>query len=112
MIRVAFSAEFKKALHRLSKKYPHIRSDLQPVINRLAAGQTPGDRVRGVAAAVYKVRAPNRDARAGKSSGYRVICYLHTEALRTLLLVYSKTEREDISADELKAILNRLTEEG
>lgn len=35
MIRIEFSAEFKKELRRLSRKYRHIRSDLQPILEIL-----------------------------------------------------------------------------
>lgn len=109
MIRVEFSAEFQRALRHLSKKYRRIRSDLEPILNQLVAGETPGDQVPGVGATVYKVRAANHDAQVGKSGGYRVIYYLRTEDLRVLLTVYSKTERTDISAEELKTILAGLT---
>jgi len=105
VIQIGFSAEFKRALQRLSKKYRNIRSDLKPIFEDLTAGQTPGDQVPGVGATVYKVRAANRDAQVGKSGGYRVIYYLQTDEQRVMLIVYSKTEREDIPADELKAIL-------
>ncbi|MGH8529150.1 MAG: type II toxin-antitoxin system RelE/ParE family toxin [Nevskiales bacterium] len=105
MIRVVFSAEFKSALHRLSKKYRHIRSDIQPILDQLAAGETPGDQVPGIGATVYKVRAANQDAQVGKSGGYRVIYYLQTDALRVLLTIYSKSQRTDITIGELKNIL-------
>lgn len=108
MIRVEFSAEFRSALRRLSKKFRHIRSDIQPILDRLLAGETPGDQVPGVGATVYKVRAANRDARTGKSGGYRVIYYLQTDALRILLTVYSKSERADITIKELQTILATL----
>jgi mRNA-degrading endonuclease RelE of RelBE toxin-antitoxin system len=108
LIRVEFSAEFKHALQRLSKKYRRIRADLQPIFDQLVAGATPGDRVQGVGAKVYKVRAANRDAGSGKSGGYRVLYYVQTEDLRVMLTVYAKTERADIAADELKAILRGL----
>lgn len=109
MIRIGFSAEFKRALKRLSKKYRNIRSDLKPIFAQITAGQTPGDQVPSAGATVYKVRVPNRDARVGKSGGYRVIYYLQTGEQRVMLIVYSKTERQDIPINELKAILAGLT---
>jgi len=34
-VQVEFTPEFKRNLRALSKKYRHIRSDVQPVIDRL-----------------------------------------------------------------------------
>ena len=109
MIRIEFAAEFKKDLRRLSRKYRRIRSDLQPILDALMAGLTPGDQVPGVSAVVYKVRAATQDAKTGTSGGYRVIYYLQTDTLRVLLTVYSKSERTDIPKPELQAILAGLS---
>ena len=45
---VAFTPEFKRNLRQLAKKYRHIRDDLQPIIDQVAAGETPGDQISGV----------------------------------------------------------------
>ena len=109
MIHIEFAAEFKKDLRRLSRKYRRIRSDLQPILDALMAGLTPGDQVPGIGAVIYKVRAANQDAKTGKSGGYRVIYYLQTDTLRVLLTVYSKSERADITKAELQTILAGLS---
>jgi hypothetical protein len=44
-VKVFFTLEFKRNVRHLSKKYHHIKSDVQPVIDQLAQGDTPGDRV-------------------------------------------------------------------
>ena len=46
---VSYSDAFKRQLKRLSRRYRHIRADVQPIIEQLEAGQTPGDQVRGLA---------------------------------------------------------------
>ena len=47
-ISVRFTPEFKRNLHALAKKYRHIRTDVQPVIDDLQSGALPGDQVPGV----------------------------------------------------------------
>jgi len=71
--RVETAPTFERDLKRLGRRYRRIRSDLEPLIEQLVAGETPGDRLQGVPAVAYKVRLTNRDARRGKSGGYRVI---------------------------------------
>lgn len=44
-VQVEFTPEFKRNLRALSKKYRHIRSDIQPVIGQLEAGEIIGDQV-------------------------------------------------------------------
>ncbi len=36
----------KRQLRRLSRKYRRIRSDVQPLIEQLEAGETPGDQIQ------------------------------------------------------------------
>jgi len=42
-LQVTFTPEFKRNLRQLAKKYRHIKSDLQPLLDRLAGGSKPGD---------------------------------------------------------------------
>lgn len=44
---VRYSDTFKRQLKRLSRKYRRIRSDIQPFIEQLEAGETPGDQIQG-----------------------------------------------------------------
>lgn len=75
-VSIKFARTFKRHLRALSKKYHHIRSDVQPVIETIHSGEFPGDRIQGIEYAVFKVRVRNRDAQKGKSSGYRLIYHL------------------------------------
>ena len=102
---VRFTPEFKRNLHALSKKYRHIRSDLEPIIERLRDGHRPGDQIPGVAYAVYKVRVRNRDAGKGTRGGYRLLYYVATPTAVILVTVYSKSEQADISAARIRRII-------
>jgi mRNA-degrading endonuclease RelE of RelBE toxin-antitoxin system len=104
-VNVSFARPFRRALKRLSKKYPHIRDDVQALVERLSTGEISGDQVQSVGYPVYKVRLPNRDSHRGKSGGYRVIYYLRTASQIILLTIYSKSERSDIGADQIQAII-------
>ena len=42
-VPVEFTPEFKRNLRALAKKHHHIRSDVQPVIDALKAGEVFGD---------------------------------------------------------------------
>ena len=68
-LQITFTPEFKRNLRQLSKRYRHIKSDLQPILDQLVSGNHPGDQMPGVRYEVFKVRAPNSDAARGKSGG-------------------------------------------
>lgn len=104
-LQVTFTPEFKRNLRQLAKKYRHIKSDLQPILDQLASGSKPGDQVPGVRYEVFKVRAKNSDASKGKSGGYRLIYFIKSESERVLITVYSKTEQADIAPAEIRQII-------
>ncbi|MEW6030859.1 MAG: type II toxin-antitoxin system RelE/ParE family toxin [Chloroflexota bacterium] len=104
-IEVAFTPEFKRNLRTLAKKYPHIRSDVQPIIEQIQRGEFVGDQVKGIGYTIFKLRIRNSDISRGKSGGYRVIYYLKTATAVILVTIYSKTEQSDISAATIRKIL-------
>lgn len=104
-IQIEYTPELKRNLRGLAKKYRHVRSDVQPFIDRLAAGESPGDQVPGIGLTVYKVRIPNRDIRKGKRSGYRLLYYIKTPTKVILITLYSKLEQADVSAVRIHRIL-------
>lgn len=105
-MEVLFTSEFKRSLRRLAKRYRNIRVDVEPVVERLAAGEVIGDRVQGTEHVVYKVRVANSDAQRGKSGGYRVLYYIETTDRVILVTIYSKSDQGDISASALRQIID------
>lgn len=102
---LVFTPEFKRNLRQLAKKYRHIKSDLQPLLDILGHDQTPGDQIPGIQYEVFKVRVKNSDSRKGKSGGYRVI-YQRTNAHTIVLItIYSKSEQSDIAPQEIRQII-------
>lgn len=107
-IRVEYSPQFKKDVQRLAKKYRHIRSDLQPLIDELQNRHLPGDRIQGTSYNVYKERLRNSDLNKGKSAGYRVIYFLEQHDLVYLLTIYSKSDQPSISQQQIVQIIKEL----
>ena len=107
-IRIEFTPTFKRNLKALAKKYRHIRSDVQPIIEQLQSGAVLGDQVPGVGYAIFKVRVRNRDIQKGKSSGYRMIYYLRTSDTIILITIYSKLDQGDISPQRIRQIIREM----
>jgi mRNA-degrading endonuclease RelE of RelBE toxin-antitoxin system len=102
---VRFTPEFKRNLHALTKKYRHVRSDIEPIIEQLQSGQRPGDQVPGIGYAIFKVRVRNQDAGKGKRGGYRLIYYVVLPTTVILVTIYSKSEQSDITVAQIRRIL-------
>jgi mRNA-degrading endonuclease RelE of RelBE toxin-antitoxin system len=107
--RVELTDYFLKDLKRLYRKYPNVRRDAQQFVRLLESGVIPGDQIQNIGYTVYKARIRNSDIQRGKSGGYRVIYYLRTADLVMLLTIYSKSEREDIDAADIRRIIELYT---
>ena len=90
----------------MSKKYHHIRSDIQPILEAIQAGEFLGDRIPGTEYVVFKVRGRNRDIEKGKRSGYRLIYQVKSPPSVLLLTIYSKLDQGDISANQIREIIS------
>ncbi|WP_416668170.1 type II toxin-antitoxin system RelE/ParE family toxin [Egbenema bharatensis] len=106
-VQVRFTERFRRDISRLAKRYRRIRLDIQPMITQLEAGEVLGDQIPDLDYAVFKVRVRNSDVQKGKSGGYRVLYYLKTATQVLLITIYSKSDRSDISATEIREILAR-----
>ncbi|MEH2333573.1 type II toxin-antitoxin system RelE/ParE family toxin [Nostoc sp.] len=106
-VLIRFSDEFEQELYRLSKRYRNIRSDVQPIIEQLQQGNIVGDRIAGIGEeyVVYKLRVRNSSIQKGKSAGYRLIYQVESLTSILLLTIYSKSDREDIGANEIRDIV-------
>ena len=109
-VQVQFTDEFKRRLRALSKKYRQIRSDIQPVIEKLQAGDFVGDQIPGTDYTVFKVRVRNSDIQKGKSAGYRLIYQLESPTSVLLLLIYSKLDQIDVAVQENQSVIAEFQE--
>lgn len=104
-IEIKATPEFKRSLRTLAKRYRKIRSDVQPIIDRLQAGEVIGDQISGTRYTVFKIRVRNSNIQKGKSGGYRFIYYLKTSTQIILVTLYSKADQGDISAGTINRIV-------
>ena len=107
--QLVFWPHFQRELKRLKRKYPRVEEDLR---NAIASSSTCTDAVPGYAHRLWKVRIPSRDQRRGTRGGFRLYLWVefntppNAETLYPVTL-YPKSEREDLSADELRAVIKR-----
>jgi mRNA-degrading endonuclease RelE of RelBE toxin-antitoxin system len=101
-MRIDLTPRFQRDLRDLAKRYRQVRSDLQPLIEQLQAGELPGDRIAGVSYTVFKVRLKNSNIQKGKSGGYRVIYYLKAVDSIILATIYSKSDLVDVDVDVIE----------
>jgi mRNA-degrading endonuclease RelE of RelBE toxin-antitoxin system len=105
-IQLVFSDEFKTRLRTLIKRYRSIRTDLKPLLDELQSGNFIGDQIPGTGYTVFKVRLKNSDIQKGKSGGYRVIYQLSGDIYILLVVIYSKSDQDDIPAHQIRDIID------
>jgi mRNA-degrading endonuclease RelE of RelBE toxin-antitoxin system len=110
-IEITLTPRFQRDLRELAKRYRSIRSDIQPLIDQLQAGEIPGDRIAGIKYQVFKVRIKNSNIQKGKSGGYRVIYYLKNAQGIILTTIYSKSDLTDVSNEIIEQAIVQYEEE-
>ena len=55
---------------------------------------------------IYKIRIQNSSIPTGKSGGFRIIVFTKVKDEIAFLSIYTKTQKESLSEDELKIIMN------
>ena len=94
----------------MAQKYRHIRSDLEPVIEQLQAGEILGDQVPRIEYILYKLRVRNSDVERGKSGGYRLIYCLQNAEQLILVTLYSKSEQDNLNISQIRRLLEEMSE--
>lgn len=102
---VVYTPEFKRNIRQLAKKYRHIRTDVQPVIEKILQGHCPGNPITGIPYRLFKARVRNTDAGKGKRGGYRLIYQVKDHDQVVLITIYSKSDQSDISFADIRRIL-------
>ncbi|MDK2412394.1 type II toxin-antitoxin system RelE/ParE family toxin [Aphanizomenon sp. PH219] len=110
LIEIALTPRFQRDLRELAKRYRSIRSDVQPLIDQLQAGEISGDRIAGIKYQVFKVRIKNSNIQKGKSGGYRVIYYLKNAQGIILTTIYSKSDLTDVSNEIIEQAIAQYEE--
>ena len=105
IIEILFSRTFKRQVDDLARRYRKIKSDLTPIIEQIQTGELVGDRISGTDWLVIKVRLKNSDINKGKSAGYRLIYHPLSPTEVLFLLIYSKSDRSDITIEEIETVI-------
>lgn len=107
-IKFAFSRGFLKNVKQLRKRYRLIEDDINALLLEMRSKDYRGDFIPDVGGNVYKVRLTNRSAQRGKSGGFRAL-FLMSEVDRvTFIYIYSKSDKNDVTADEIRSMLRGL----
>jgi mRNA-degrading endonuclease RelE of RelBE toxin-antitoxin system len=104
-ITIQFTDTFKRQVRDLSKRYRKINIDLQPIFEQLKNGELIGDQIQKTGYIVFKVRVKNSDIQKGKSGGYRVIYCVRTSTSILCILIYSKSEEDNVTSTEIKKVI-------
>ncbi len=96
-------APFDKQLKRLAKKYPSIKNDIAKLGRELSENPALGIEIFPNC---YKIRLAIASKGKGKSGGARVITHIHISKNTVYLLsIYDKSERNNISDNEIRELL-------
>jgi len=110
-ITIQFTDVFKRQVRDLAKRYRQIKLDLQPIFEKLKNGELIGEQIQKTSYTVFKVRVKNSDIQKGKSSGYRVIYYVNSSTNILCILIYSKSEKDNVTATEIKKVIQEFYDE-
>lgn len=104
--KILLSDTFQKNFKQLAKKHSSLKSDLFNLIESLESDPSQGTLLGNN---LFKIRLAITSTGKGKSGGARVITLvkvIHQEVF--LITIYSKTDRESISKDELDKLTKNL----
>jgi len=100
------TANFKKELKHLSKKYPSILEDVEALGAKLIIDPVMGESLGN---GFYKIRVAVTSKGKGKSGGARLITnVVIVNAIVYLISIYDKSEKESMPLSELRAILKTI----
>ncbi len=104
MYKVLPTRSFERDAKPLLKKYPSLRNELAQQGKQLALQPTNGV---PLGQNCYKIRIAIKSKGKGKRGGARIITYVVTDNEEVILLtIYDKTEKENLTAEELDGLLN------
>lgn len=108
---VIFGTGFKKSIKKLKKRFPSVKKDTRLAIEVLLGNPKLGVLIPE-SSGVRKLRVNNSDMKRGKSGSYRLLYYFEeqTEECIYLLLLYAKSDMENITSHEIQKLLDEFTD--
>ena len=100
---IELSANFKKEVKRLTKKYPSLKTELAELFTELEENPTTGTPLGND---IYKIRLAIASKNKGKSGGARVLSFVKVTQITVLLFsIYSKGEIDNLTDKEIKELI-------
>lgn len=97
---------FEKQFRRLYRKYPSLKTELLQLIQKLKIDPQTGTSLGNHC---YKIRIAIKSKSKGKSGGARMITHIViAEEIVYLLSIYDKSEKADLTSNELKQLLQEI----
>ncbi len=103
-MNILYSDNFLKEAKALSKKYKLLKSDLKEAVEEI---ENLRDLGVSLGFNLFKKRIRNSSIPTGKSGGFRVIIFEQVEDKIILISIFSKTEKENLSDNELAMALQK-----
>lgn len=98
---------FDKQAKRLQKKFKSLNRELAALGEKLCVTPKQG---KSLGSGLYKIRLASASKGKGKSGGFRVVTYyieqVGDEEIVYLVTIYDKSEQENITKDDLLAIID------
>ena len=107
-IKFVYTVPFLNDIRRLRKRYRLVVDDLDALLAEMQDKDYRGAYVPGYDLAIYKVRLANRSARRGKRGGFRAIYHPLDDHNFLFLHIYSKSDKGDVGASEMRKLLRDL----
>ncbi len=99
---------FEKQFKRLFKKYPSLKNDIRTLVEQLKINPEQG---KALGKNCYKIRLAISSKQKGKSGGGRVIINITINKRSVYLLsIYDKSEKGNITDNELSNLLQFIPE--
>ena len=104
---IEYADNFLKEAKQLSKKFKLLKSDLKQAVDEI---ETKNDLGVYLGFNLFKKRVKNSSIPTGKSGGFRIIIYQQIENRVVLISIYSKTEKENLTDEELSVVIKKYME--
>lgn len=104
-MKIVKTKYFENQLEKLNKKYRNIYKDIS-----VFESDIPTEPFSDIGNWIYKYRVRNSSIPVGKRGGFRLIAKVYEDTFIPLI-IYSKTQKENISDIEVIEALERVIEE-
>jgi hypothetical protein len=104
---IEYSESFLRSVKKLSKKFIHLKQDLHRAVKEIENdnfGIYLGNDL-------YKKRVSNSSIPTGKSGGFRIIIYKKIEHNIVLISMYSKSDKDSLTTEELQQAIDSYMKE-